>query len=121
MAFGDEKDGTLFLWEVPHNLKTSQNEEFDNVEAFWDREVKKCLYVVEQRETKKEDWAQAKAEDEKQKAIAEAAKDISEEALLQKEEEGETQYQLLLLQYKQKFGLITEEEALALQAKSKKK
>jgi hypothetical protein len=23
MAFGDEKDGTLFLWEVPHNLKTS--------------------------------------------------------------------------------------------------
>jgi len=22
MAFGDEKDGTLFLWEVPSNLKT---------------------------------------------------------------------------------------------------
>jgi len=21
MAFGDEKDGTLFLWEVPSNLK----------------------------------------------------------------------------------------------------
>jgi len=27
MAFGDEKDGTLFLWEVPLNLKMAQNDE----------------------------------------------------------------------------------------------
>jgi len=50
MAFGDEKDGTLFLWDVPTNLKVSQPDELENIELFWEREVKKCLFVVEQRE-----------------------------------------------------------------------
>jgi|DEB0MinimDraft_12_1074336.scaffolds.fasta_scaffold15111_4 hypothetical protein len=114
MAFGDEKDGTLFLWELPTNLKVSQPDELENIETFWDREIKKCLFVVEQRETKKEDWAIAKAEDEKRKALAEAAKDISEEQLMQKEEDQESAYQDLLLVYKHKFNMISDEELQAL-------
>jgi len=47
MAFGDEKDGTLFLWEVPHNLKVSQPDELENIESFWDREISKCLFVID--------------------------------------------------------------------------
>jgi hypothetical protein len=47
MAFGDEKDGTLFLWDIPTNLKVAQPEELENIEVFWEREVKKCLFVVE--------------------------------------------------------------------------
>jgi hypothetical protein len=47
MAFGDEKDGTLFLWDVPDNLKMVQEKEEDSIDEYWDREVKKCLFVVE--------------------------------------------------------------------------
>lgn len=47
MAFGDEKDGTLFLWEVPSNLKKPLPNEKENIEIIWDREVKKCLFVIE--------------------------------------------------------------------------
>lgn len=79
MAFGDEKDGTLFLWDVPHNLSHPQPDEQENIEIFWEREVNKCLFVVKQREQKKEEWAEMKAEMEKKKALAEAAKDISED------------------------------------------
>jgi hypothetical protein len=50
MAFGDEKDGTLFLWDVPHNLSHPQPDEQENIEIFWEREVNKCLFVVSQRE-----------------------------------------------------------------------
>jgi len=42
--------------------------------------------------------------------MAEAAKDISEDALMQKEEEQENAYQSLLLVYKNKFNMITDEE-----------
>jgi hypothetical protein len=35
MAFGDEKDGTLFLWEVPSNLKTPLPNEQENIDIFW--------------------------------------------------------------------------------------
>lgn len=65
MAFGDEKDGTLFLWDVPDNLKMVQEKEEDSIDEYWDREVKKCLFVVEQREVKKEEWGINKAEVEK--------------------------------------------------------
>jgi hypothetical protein len=47
MAFGDEKDGTLFLWDVPHNLRNAQPDEQDNIENFWDREVSKCTFVIQ--------------------------------------------------------------------------
>jgi len=71
MAFGDEKDGTLFLWEVPSNLKNPLPNEKENIEIIWDREVKKCLFVIEQREIKKEEYTIAKAEKEKNQALAE--------------------------------------------------
>ena len=97
MAFGDEKDGTLFLWDVPHNLKTSQPEEQDLIETFWDREVNKCLFVLEQREQKKEEWNEAKADAEKNRAMVEAAKDVTEDAIIAAEEKQEDAYQDLLL------------------------
>jgi len=121
MAFGDEKDGTLFLWEVPHNLKVMQPDEEDNIEKFWDREIDKCLFVIDQREQKKEEFNEAKADDEKRRAMAEAAKDVSEEAVLAAEEKQEDAYQDLLLIYKHKFEMITDEELAELQAKKKKK
>jgi len=122
MAFGDEKDGTLFLWEVPHNLKNpSSKDEKENVEKFWDKEVEKCLFVADQREQKKEDWSTAKQEIEKQKALREAEKDISEEARQQKIDDNENAYQDLLLVYKHKFGMLTYEELANIQAEKKKK
>jgi len=81
MAFGDEKDGTLFLWEVPANLKTPLPGEEENIQKVWDREVEKCLYIIDQREQKKEEYTVAKAEREKQIALAEQAREISQEAL----------------------------------------
>lgn len=81
MAFGDEKDGTLFLWEVPSNLKNPLPNEKENIEIIWDREVKKCLFVIEQREIKKEEYSIAKAEKEKNAALAEQAREISQEAI----------------------------------------
>ena len=42
MAYGDEADGTLFLYEVPPNLKNPQDKEFDTIEEFWQREINKC-------------------------------------------------------------------------------
>jgi predicted mannosyl-3-phosphoglycerate phosphatase (HAD superfamily) len=89
MAFGDEKDGTLFLWEVPSNIKTPLTNEHENIEVFWKREVDKCNFVVEQREQKKEEYTIAKAEREKQIALAEQAKEISADAILAKEMEEE--------------------------------
>lgn len=35
MAYGDEADGTLFLYEVPPNLKNATENELDNIEKFW--------------------------------------------------------------------------------------
>lgn len=120
MAFGDEKDGTLFLWEVPSNLKKPLPNEKENIEIVWDREVKKCLFVIDQSENKKEEYTIAKAEMEKNRALEEQAKEISQEALDQKEMEQEEKYQDLLLTYKEKFNMITEDELAAIQAKKKK-
>lgn len=121
MAFGDKENGTLFLYEVPVNLRAVQENEKENIQKFWDREIEKCQFVLEQRERKKEEYTMAKVEDEKRKALAEAAKEVTEDQLMQKELELEDQYQDLLLKYKAEFKLITDEELAALQAKKKKK
>lgn len=42
MAFGDEKDGTFFLWDVPDHLRVGSDNEEENIEKFWRREVSKC-------------------------------------------------------------------------------
>lgn len=77
MAYGDKDNGTLFLQEIPSNLKNIFENEEEIINDFWAREVKKCLFVIEQREQKKEEYQLNKAEEEKRKALAEAAKEIS--------------------------------------------
>ena len=54
MAYGDKDNGTLFLQEIPSNLKNIFENEEEIINDFWAREVKKCLFVIEQREQKKE-------------------------------------------------------------------
>ena len=39
MAYGDKDNGTLFLYEVPSNLKSIQENEEENIQKFWDREI----------------------------------------------------------------------------------
>lgn len=56
MAYGDEQDGTLFLYEVPSNLRISPEKEVETIEEFWDREIKKCNYVKERRVVRKEEY-----------------------------------------------------------------
>jgi hypothetical protein len=56
MAYGDEQDGTLFLYEVPTNLRNTQDKEVEIIEEFWDREIKKCNYVKERRVVRKEEF-----------------------------------------------------------------
>lgn len=56
MAYGDEADGTLFLYEVPGSLKNGGENELDNIEKFWQREVQKCSDVVERREKQLEEF-----------------------------------------------------------------
>lgn len=82
MAYGDRDSGTLFLYEVPATLKNKQENEEENIAKQWDLEIQKCLYVIEQREEKKEYYANLKAERERQQALAEAAKEISEDTIL---------------------------------------
>ncbi len=56
MAYGDESDGTLFLYEVPTNLRTAQENEERIIEDFWRREIDKCNYVKERRNIRKEEF-----------------------------------------------------------------
>ena len=46
MAYGDRESGTFFLYEVPISLKNKQDNEEENIAKLWDREIEKCLYVV---------------------------------------------------------------------------
>jgi hypothetical protein len=55
MAYGDESDGTLFLYEVPTNLKTPYEKEVNIIDEFWQREINKCNYVKERRVIRKEE------------------------------------------------------------------
>jgi len=50
MALGDKLNGTLFLYEIPSNLKNIQENEEENVSNFWEKEIKKCYFVLAQRE-----------------------------------------------------------------------
>jgi len=70
-------------------MKNCQENEKELIEEFWDREILKCEFVLKQREQKKEDYTAIKLEEEKKKALAEAAKDVSEEQLEAKELEEE--------------------------------
>ena len=58
MAYGDEQDGTLFLYEVPTNLRNPAEREIEIIEDFWQREINKCNYVKERRVLRKEEFTE---------------------------------------------------------------
>lgn len=111
MAFGDQTEGTFFLYRVPKNLKTAAPGELQLIDEFWEREINKCLYQKERRETRVEE----RDEEEKRKAIEEQrkadeiVKDDAETLRIQEEEE-EAEYQALLMQTRFDLGEITEQE-----------
>jgi len=97
MAYGDETEGTLFLYEVPGNLSKPFENEESHIANFWDKEIQKCRYVKERRVTMREEWnEQQKAEDIK-RAMEEAKKESAEDAELEKELSEEAEYEELLL------------------------
>ena len=75
MAYGDEADGTLFLYEVPANLKNPQDKEFDAIEEFWEREINKCNDVIERRELQLIEWQEEQKLEDIRKAKEEAQKE----------------------------------------------
>lgn len=122
LAFGEESDGTIFLYKVPPNLKNPQGDEKQAMEKFWDREISKCDYHkmrVKQREEEKQEKERVKAIEEAKIADAEAKED--EEAILEKELDEEEKYQEILVKCKFDLGLISEEELEAIKAAKKKK
>ncbi len=56
MAYGDQTEGTLYLYEVPANLSTIQEDEERSIQEFWDTEIRKCDYVAERRVQMKADF-----------------------------------------------------------------
>jgi len=80
MAYGDEADGTLFLYEVPPNLKNAQDKELDTIEEFWQREILKCTDVIERREVQLEEFQEQQKQDDIRKAKEEAQKEAQEDA-----------------------------------------
>ena len=56
MAYGDQLDGTLFLYEVPSNLANPLEDEKKSIQEFWDTEIRKCDFVRERRVLMKEEF-----------------------------------------------------------------
>jgi hypothetical protein len=75
MAYGDEAEGTLYLYEVPPNLKNPQDKEFDAIEEFWEREINKCNDVIERRELQLIEWQEEQKQEDIKKAKEEAQKE----------------------------------------------
>jgi len=121
MAYGDEADGTLFLYEVPSNLKHLQDKEFDAIEEFWQREISKCRDVVERREVQLIEWQEDQKQADIAKAREEQQKENQDEMEAQREADQENAYQELLMKYRVEFGLATEEEFENWKKNNKKK
>ena len=121
MSYGDQTEGTLYLYEVPGNLANPQDDELNSISDFWNTEIRKCDYVRDRRVTMKEDWDKNETAKAIAAAVAEAEKDKLESADAEKELAEEEAYQASLVTMKFKLGLINEEEFEALQAEAKKK
>jgi len=121
MAYGDESDGTLFLYEVPPNLRNAQDKEFEAIEEFWQREIRKCNDVVERREVQLIEWQEEQKQEDIRKAKEEQQKETQEDAELQKELDQEMAYQELLMKYKVDFGMPSEEDLENFKKNNKKK
>lgn len=121
MAYGDQTEGTLYLYEVPANLSTIQEDEERSIQEFWDTEIRKCDYVAERRVQMKEDFQAQELAKQIAAAQAEAEKDKLESADMEKELAEEDAYQLAMVQMRFKLGLIDEQELEALNTALKKK
>lgn len=121
MAYGDQTEGTLYLYEVPANLSTIQEDEERSIKEFWDTEIRKCDYVAERRVQMKEDFQAQELAKQIAAAQAEAEKDKLESADMEKELAEEDAYQLAMVQMRFKLGLIDEQELEALNTALKKK
>ena len=89
MAYGDEQDGTLFLYEVPKNIRNIQDKEQEIIEEFWDREIKKCNYVKERRVVRKEEYQEQQKIEDIRRAQEEAQKEQQDDVEQQREMEAE--------------------------------
>jgi hypothetical protein len=115
LAFGEENDGTIFLYNVPPNLKNPQGDEAVSVKQFWDkfwkREIEKCFYQKERKVIRLEE---KEAEEEKaqleEMMREQEAQNIDEDAARLKELSEEDMYQSMKLKYELEFELITQEE-----------
>jgi len=92
LAYGDESEGTLYLCEVPHNLRVKQDREEDTISNFWLNEIQKCDYVSDRKGTMREEWQERQKADDLKKALEEQAKDALENAELEKELAEEDAY-----------------------------
>ena len=111
----------MTLFEVPANLRVPAENEAENIEAFWSREIEKCNYVRDRREVRKEEFQEQQKAEEIRRAIEEQQKDQLDDVELQKEQEAEMQYQELLMKYKVEFGLMTADELEEWKKAQKKK
>lgn len=92
MAYGDQTEGTLYLYEVPPNLANIQDDELNAIQEFWDTEIRKCDYVGERRVQMKEDFQAEETRKAIAAAKAEAEKDKLEDADQEKELAEEDTY-----------------------------
>lgn len=115
LAFGEENDGTVFLYNVPPNLKDPQGDEVEDVKNFWDKfwksEIEKCYYQKERKLIRIEE----KEAEEEKKALEEMmreqeAQNMDEDIEMQKELEEEEKYQLMRLKYEVEFGILSQED-----------
>lgn len=109
MAYGDQTEGTLYLYEVPANLANMQDDELNTIKEFWDTEIRKCDYVRDRRVQMKEDYETEQQRLSKEAAKAEEEKAKNEDADNEKEAAEEDVYQDNLLIMKHKLGLINDE------------
>ena len=121
MAYGDETEGTLFLYEVPSNLSKPFDNEQETIANFWEKEILKSRYVKERRVTMREEWNEMQKQADIKRAMEEAKKEQAEDAEVEKELAEEEAYDELLNMQKAKLGLITSEELEKLNAQKKKK
>jgi len=110
MAYGDQTEGTLYLYEVPGNLANPQDDEVNAIKEFWNIEISKCDFVKTRRVVMKEEFSAQEAAKAIAAALAEAEKEKLESADAEKELAEEDAYQIAKLAMKLKVGLITEEE-----------
>ena len=121
MAYGDESEGTMYLYEVPPNLSKPFENEEETISAFWEKEILKSRYVKERRVTMREEWNEIQKQADIKRAMEEAKKEQAEDAETEKELAEEEAYEELLNMQKAKLGLITSEELEKLTAQKKKK